>query len=99
MEVLDLGINKAPYLTPKNADESPVEGHAGCVEVTSEAQLELPGSELAKTGSLAFPQQQWLHPNPAVTRTVALPGHNFKQGPKVSRCCAPAVSQLGLVGA
>lgn len=69
------------------ADLLTVEAHAGFVDVT---QLDLPGSELAGTGSPDFAQQEGLYPNPASPRS----GYDFQQGPKVSRCCTPGISQL-----
>lgn len=43
------------------------------MDVTSEAQVDLPGSERAETGSLVFPQQEWVYPNPASSRIGGLP--------------------------
>lgn len=42
-----------------------VEGPTEFVDVTSEAQLDLPGSEWARTSSLVFPQQEKPQPQPS----------------------------------
>lgn len=55
------------------ADLPSVEAHAGFVGVTPETQFDLPGSELAGTGSPAFPQQEGLCPSPASPRIPGLP--------------------------
>lgn len=74
------------------------------MDVISEAQLDLPGSKRTWTGSLVFPQQEGLYPNPASSRTDGLLSPaggtvTSNKPPRSPRCCVPGTSQLSLFSA